>query len=241
MKIKPTRLFLNCKNRSVVYGKLQRRRCMKYVHPVFAVLLVEKTMNMKKLLFYLLIIVGSVSANSCKTFYTYYLGIRNPKIETIESICNFYKNNEKKVIPYLCIVKDSIHYLELRSKVRSIPRIQLFNRNGERIESQDSGYCVLKAIDFVQKLSLNYDFRIDPQNDFSEIRECLLPLGSKVNFDPKQSDITLVLFCAKFLGKGNNSNYKVLEAANRNQGIRFNFIVIDMDLMDIWWLPQKKG
>jgi len=163
--------------------------------------------------------------------------IKEPRIETIESVSKYLNQYSPLYTGYLCVFRDSAALVDWFKNKNMPGRSHFYNSDGYRIITQDSSFCSGVETNFAGNLKINQVFRIDSTMKFSKLTKNLLPVGEKVNLDPSQYAVTCVIFWADFMGRMNDQNFQIAESAMKSQpGIngRLNILFVDMDIMDFW-------
>jgi hypothetical protein len=183
----------------------------------------------------LLILLGiTIFSSSCTKIYLVINGIKDPKVETKESIvkkCNHYNKSYSSL---LCIPADTASLRNLLKICKGFPRDIIFNRNGQLIIPEDTSFCAGKAMTFALKLDTNGEYKVNPKTTLSDIRKNVTVLGNKVSFEASDFDFTMVIFWANFLGVGNKNIFKIMEEMTAKSQLKLNFILVNMDIEKSW-------
>jgi len=174
---------------------------------------------------------------ACKTSLLKKYGIKDPQVETLESVKNALAELSPGYPAYSCVFRDSAALVDW-CKNKNLPgRSQFYNSAGYRIITQDSTFCSGVETDFAGKLTINQVYRIDSLTTFDKLRRNLLPLGEKVDLDPSKYAFTCVIFWARFMGRLNESSFLIATSALKSQPARsgkVNVLFVDMDILDFW-------
>jgi len=191
---------------------------------------------MKKIL-YILLAVIMFGLAACKSALIRQYAVRDPQIETLESVRNELMQYSRVYTEYLCVFRDSAALVDW-FKYKNLPgRSQFYNTAGYRIITQDSTFCSGVETDFAGNLKVNQAYRIDSLATFEKLKRNLLPVGEKVDLDPSKYSFTCVIFWAKFIGKLNGSSFQIACSALKSQPAkigRVNILFVDMDILDFW-------
>ncbi|MCX6242296.1 MAG: hypothetical protein NTX43_10865 [Bacteroidetes bacterium] len=191
-------------------------------------------MNQKLCILWALILIG---LGSCKSALLKQYEVKDPRIETLESVRKALYQYSPRDAEYLCVFRDSASLVDW-FKNKNLPgRSQFYNSAGYRIITQDSTFCSGVETDFAGNLKINQTYRIDSMTTFEMLRRNLLPVGEKVNLDPSKYAFTCVIFWAKFMGKFNESSFKISGSAMNSQPAGYgkvNVVFVNMDIMDFW-------
>ena len=191
-------------------------------------------MNQKLCILWALILIG---LGSCKSALLKQYEVIDPRIDTLESVRKALYQYSPRDAEYLCVFRDSASLVDW-FKNKNLPgRSQFYNSAGYRIITQDSTFCSGVETDFAGNLKINQTYRIDSMTTFEMLRRNLLPVGEKVNLDPSKYAFTCVIFWAKFMGKFNESSFKISGSAMNSQPAGYgkvNVVFVNMDIMDFW-------
>ncbi len=185
----------------------------------------------------ILLAVSVFGLSACKSALIKQYAIKEPQIETRESVKTALQQYSQAYPEYLCVFKDSAALVDW-FKNKNLPGIsQFYNSAGYRIITQDSTFCSGVETDFAGSLKINQEYRIDSLTTFEKLQINILPVGGRVNPDPSKFAFTCVIFWAKFMGKFNESGFRIANSAMNSQPAKngqVNVLFIDMDIMDFW-------
>ena len=174
---------------------------------------------------------------ACKTAMLRKYSVTDPHIETLESVKNNLARYSPAYPPYLCVFRDSAALVDW-CKNKNLPgRSQFYNSSGYRIITQDSTFCSGVETDFAGNLKISQSYRIDSLTTFDKLRRNLMPVGEKVDPDPSKYAFTCVIFWAKFIGRINESTFRIAASALESQPAgtgKVNVLFVDMDILDFW-------
>jgi len=183
----------------------------------------------------LVIIIFVMSA--CKTALIKQYGVKEPQIETLETVRKDLMQYSPVYTEYLCVFRDSAALVDW-FKNKSLPgRSQFYNSAGYRIITQDSTFCAGAEADFAGNLKINQAYRIDSLTTFEKLKRNLHPVGQKVDLDISKYAFTCVVFWAKYMGKINEAGFLIAGSALISQPAKngkVNLILVDMDILDFW-------
>lgn len=175
-----------------------------------------------------------------KTMY----GIKDPKIETKESLFKFLSKKKLDTTNVYCVsFEDFKPTLSLTNN--KIPDVLIFNKQGEYIPYGDEWACNASAFNFIEELNLD---TIYTKTDLVVLDTLLSRFKT---FDGKQiseneiskiknADFVCIVLWAKFTGKLNKTKVKEWEEqAKRNKNVKINFIKLDMDFQEWWGLDES--
>ncbi|MCX6287952.1 MAG: hypothetical protein NTY96_12645 [Bacteroidetes bacterium] len=191
---------------------------------------------MKKKL-YILSAVLIIGLAACKSAIIRQYAVKEPQVETIESVREALIRYSPVYTEYLCVFRDSAALVDW-FKNKNLPgRSQFYNSAGYRIITQDSTFCSGIETDFAGKLKISQAYRIDSLTTFEKLRKNLLPLGENVDLDPSKYAFTCVIFWAKFMGKINSPGIQIANSAMQSEPAkigRVNILFVNMDILDFW-------
>lgn len=191
---------------------------------------------MKKLMLVITVLVLA-GLFACKTAMLKKYAVKDPGIETMESVRNELSLYSPDYPQFLCVFRDSAALVDW-CKNKNLPgRSQFYNSSAYRIITQDSTFCSGIETDFAGKLKINQSYKIDSLTTFGMLKKNLMPVGGKVDLDPSKYAFTCVVFWAKFMGKLNESSFRIAASALKSQPARagkVNVLFVDMDILDFW-------
>jgi hypothetical protein len=176
-------------------------------------------------------------SGACKSTLMKKYSVGEPCIESIGSVRESLDRYSPQYEGFLCVFRDSAALVDWFRNSNLPGRSHFYNRDGYRIITQDSNFCSGVETDFAKTLSLEKKYRIDSVSTFAKLGTCLLPAGDKVSLDPSQSDFTVVIFWARFMGKINDASFQIASAALNSPAAKqgkVNILFVDMDIMDFW-------
>ncbi|MEI8004627.1 MAG: hypothetical protein WCI48_00360 [Bacteroidota bacterium] len=174
---------------------------------------------------------------ACKPAMMRKYAVKDPQIETVESVRHDLDLYSPAYPSYLCVFRDSAGLVDW-CKNKNLPgRSQFYNSAGYRIITQDSTFCSGVETDFAGNLKISQSCRIDSLTTFGRLKKDLMPIGEKVDLDPSKYAFTCVIFWAKFMGKFNESSFCIAASAFKSQPAqsgKVNVLFVDMDILDFW-------
>jgi hypothetical protein len=174
---------------------------------------------------------------ACKPAMLRKYAIKDPQIETLESIRSDLLCYSPSYPASLCVFRDSAALVDW-FKNKNLPgRSQFYNSTGYRIITQDSTFCSGVETDFAGNLKISQSYKIDSMMTFDKLKRNLMPVGEKVDLNPSKYAFTCVIFWARFLGKLNESSFHIAAAALKSQPAeagKVNVLFVDMDILDFW-------
>ncbi|SIS60808.1 hypothetical protein SAMN05421789_103195 [Kaistella chaponensis] len=192
---------------------------------------------MKRTLFFASLLILTSCISIAKTIY----GIKDPKIETKESIQK-YANSIDMNSQNILLVKDKNAYKPMLQEFqRSIPEAVLFDSNGNRVTyKSNSQDCNAGLFATIPKLTPNTKLEQQSGKNLNDFTENLVNLNNnKVENLPK-ADFYLFLNWAKFMGKLNKDHVRIWEElAKNNKDVNIAVYKVNMDFLDTWDLKDK--
>lgn len=175
-----------------------------------------------------------------KTMY----GIKDPKIETKESLFKFLSKKKLDTNNVYCVsFEDFKPTLSLTNN--KIPDVLIFNKQGKYIPYGDEWACNASAFNFIEELNLDTIYK---KTDLI-ILDTLLSkfrtfdgehITEKETNKIKNADFVCIVLWAKFTGKLNKTKVKEWEEqARNNKNAKINFIKLDMDFQEWWGLDES--
>jgi hypothetical protein len=190
---------------------------------------------MKRTLIIILPILFTIS-QSCQTIGKKLYGIKNPKVETVESVEKYLSSIDLPSDNNL-FCKDIVSYktvMEIFGK--SLPEAILFNSEGKMLTyKQNNQDCNAGLFETIPKLTKNSTLQTIGNTEINTFITHLVDRnGSKIQGLPK-ADYILFINWAKYIGKLNKDHVKVWEElANKNQNAKIIVYKINMDIMESW-------
>ncbi|MCX6280497.1 MAG: hypothetical protein NTU51_00865 [Bacteroidetes bacterium] len=186
---------------------------------------------------YFILAAHLIILDGCKTTLIRQYGVKDPQIETIESVNKALIRYSPDYAQYLCVFRDSAALVDW-FKNKNLPgRSQFYNSDGYRIITQDTSFCSGLETDFAANLETGRGYKIDSLITFEKLKKNLLQVGEKVDLTPSKFAFTCVIFWAKFMGKINNPGFQIaasaLQSGPAKKGL-VNIIFVNMDILDIW-------
>lgn len=183
----------------------------------------------------LLIILIALQFFSCMSVKKIISGVKNPKIESKESIINYLEKNNI-VTSNVAALKDVKEFTEMFQQDLSFPNFLIFNREGILINSDQKKKGVSDVNQFLQTLDkLNSDLLYG--NNDSELK--LKYITSRiVNLDGnamklEENEYFMVCVWAKFMGNRTTKKVKkYIDAANNKENL--SFVLLSFDPQEFW-------
>jgi hypothetical protein len=186
----------------------------------------------------LFIIMTLLCLTSCYRAYLTINGVRNPRVESRESVEKKCKHYDKMYNEILCIPKDSTGFVNLFKALKGLPSDLIFNKKGQLIMPIDTGYCAGKARTFALELDKSSVYPINPSYDLNYILDNVIQLGSRVNINANEFDYTMVFFWANFLGRANSIVFKIMDEMRSSSPLKINYILVNMDIQESWKMSK---
>lgn len=200
-----------------------------------------KTKNMKKYLFTSSFFLMILLFSNCTKTILYGYGVRNPKIETQQSITSYLISN-KLFSENSYALKDTAALNKyFLSGIRS-PEIQFYDKNGFLMLYRDDKKCNGQNDSLISFLDEMNVVKIDSSNNILEYITQLKTLDGKAlnPEDFKYHDYYLVLYWAKWAGKVNKIKMIDWEESIKNKkNVKIKAIKVTSDYMNFWELDKK--
>lgn len=190
---------------------------------------------------YLFILLIPLILGGCKQIILKSQGITKPKPETPESVLEFV-NKWKEDPGTVYLFKDSTAYKKfMRTSVykKNLPGTVFFNEKGMLNHLIDSTKCQWSGGYYTSRLKSDTTYQADTNYTYQKILSSLIPL--KVEENKENFDFTVIVTWAVFLGKYNERQFSVSQAARENKKARIRVILLNIDTQKSWNLQKDKG
>jgi hypothetical protein len=186
----------------------------------------------KKIL--IIISIFTVVFSSCTRIVSIALGVRPPRVETIESIQSFCKRKGINTDEILIVKTNYI----AKSLEKNLNEEYVFDRNGFQLKynvgfaDSTCGGNILKTIRSIQPVSY---LERDSLNLFNDHKKTWMPLNdtlANINVDCNNADYTIVLYWNTFSGyPGHIRRIKdVKESTSLNTSSTIQIVMINQDI-----------
>lgn len=182
-----------------------------------------------------------IATTGCQKIVLYSKGVRNPTVQTNESVCRYLSKNRVGVYDGSFIIRDSLAFIELIKHVESFPSVSFFTPGGNLIIINDSGFCAGVAHKYASSLNAGSSFRTDTSFHLTELNPLISSLGPPTELEPGNTDIILIGFWATYFGSVNKNVFGVFEAIRNNPGINCRLYLINTDFMQSWGMKGRLG
>jgi len=187
------------------------------------------------------LLVFLIAITGCQKMVLFSKGVRNPKIQTNESVCRYLSKNGVGAYDGSFILRDSLAFIELIKHVESFPSVSFFTTDGNLIIINDSGFCAGVAHEYASNFKAGSYFRTDTSYHLTELNTLISSLGPPSELETGNTDIILVGFWATYFGSVNKNVFGVFEAICNNPGIKCRLYLINTDFMESWGMKGKLG
>jgi hypothetical protein len=192
---------------------------------------------------FIAILCIGIFTTGCKQLLMWKYGITKPKLETPESISKFAKKYNLDPMS-LFIFKDSASYISCfkdtvfnKNMLSSI----FFNKNDFFIEYRRNGQCQWSGGAFLQNYSQDSIYSIDSTFHISKFINKIIPLyPTKQSQNYNDTELTIVIIWAKFIGKYNERLFGVLDYVKNSQNIKTRIILLNIDVLEGWNLSKEQ-
>jgi hypothetical protein len=177
------------------------------------------------------------SLQGCSSIAKKMYGIKNPEIETKESIIS-YANSIHLDTSAVVTVDTSLYGAIFKRIGSSVPEAEIFSANGDnlsyKMESQDCNAGLFAFIPGLKRdtvYSKKDDFKLEEQ--LKKIRDLN---GNSFNLsNPDKADYYLFIYWVKWAGKLNKDHVNEWEdLAHANKNVKIKVYEVNLDLQS-WW------
>jgi hypothetical protein len=175
---------------------------------------------------------------SCRSLVLRSRGLKDPKPETVESVTAALTAYQQWYKDYLCVFKDSAALADLFGKRGYLAASQFYDRNGYRIITNDSGFCLGVEARFAGNLNPQGEYPVDSSYRITEMMKYLKVIGDSVSAGTGADDFSVVLVWAKYLEPVNPYLFAMADTIHRHHPMRINFIFFNIDEMKDWNLKE---
>ncbi|WP_312422068.1 hypothetical protein [Epilithonimonas sp.] len=157
---------------------------------------------MKKKLFYLYLL--SLLLSSCTPILKTIYGVKNPKIESQESLQKYMNSIDMNSENILLVKNKDVYKTVLKEFQKSIPEAVLFDASGNRITyKNETKDCNAGLFSTIPNLRLNDSLKKEEGSNLKEFSENLIDFKKNKIEDFPEADFYLFIDWAKFMGKLN--------------------------------------
>ena len=191
----------------------------------------------------LLLVVVVVSVSGCTPVMKTLYGIKNPKIETRESILSY--SSKIKMDTALVVTLDTAMYLNTFVRIgKSVPEAELYDKRGTNITyRQKEQDCNAGLFGFLPELKKDSVYRRKDNFTLERQLASLRDLnGNKINLDTTGApDYYLFLYWVRWMGRLNKDHVMEWEAlAKSNKNVKIKVIKVNLDFQDWWSDPYEQ-
>lgn len=186
---------------------------------------------------YFLLFIASITSFSCRPILNVYYGIKQPSNKSEDDLLKYLKRksiNDDNIF-YL---KDTVAFKEVMATQRTIPEIEVYNKEGYFIPYKDTGFC--SAPGYVYLRSICDNVKKDPvmTRHISERTKQIIPCKNNKVFEgyqPGDYDYTVILLWATYTGRLNKDHVRVWEESiQQAKGCKVRVFKVSEDVMEIW-------
>lgn len=187
-----------------------------------------------------LIIIGSflvlvlLIIFNIQSILKFYMGMKDPEMETKESIYTYAKEIGMKDSEFYVI--DSSQLKEIYKG--SFPKVYFFNEAGDMIID---GNCFGALPELVDTLKTKQKFKIIKSNFLPEVLTTIKTFdGDSIQKTEGNSQFTIVYYWAKWMGSINKTKLKALEERIKNmQELDIRLIKVNADIQKSWGMSEE--
>ena len=179
----------------------------------------------------------------CKQLIMLRYGIKDPKIETRESIMKFSnKFNLDSNLVY--IFKDTTSYFHyMRDSVfkKNAIGTLFFNRMGSMVDNSKRKNCQWSGCAFLNQFKKDSLYFTDSAFQLNELLQKIIPVkeNESVGFS-EENDLTVISIWAKFVGKYNERLFCISEIAANRKDLKVKIIYLNIDMLKEWNLKKSQ-
>lgn len=171
-------------------------------------------------------------------------GIKNPKIETEESVKNYlHKNN---IVPDNLVIFNSLQSWDAarEKKAMTIPDAMFFNADGKFVNYKKSASdCNAKIDGFISDLKNLNNEPFDKSREFITLSNLLIDYDNNpVVFEKGYDGYVFITWCI-YIGKLNKEKafdwVNLIEKANK-EGVKIKYYLVNVDFQDSWELSPEE-
>ena len=203
---------------------------------------------MKSLFSIAIVGVFVLSHFSCKKILLAQYGVKQPKIESYASLSNFLEKQDIRTKELYGFADTTAFYAKLRMDGFSAPESYFFNKNGYFVPYKPAAKsCNASVSPFLDNMATNFNTL-----PCDSSRHLTRELGYLVNLKTQQkvrltdlpeSDVYVVMYCAKYIGKVNKEKIwdwlAHIETIQSKTKFKITPILVSADYLDFWHITQK--
>ncbi len=188
---------------------------------------------MKKHILLMLLVVLNIS---CHRIVLYYNGVKNPKIETVDSIKKYIK--KKNISKYdLIFFKDINEVSEFKKKFNElrVPDAYFFNQQGTYVSYKKSAQeCNAYVDNFITDLK-NINTISSNSNINLQSLDKFFVNDDNDNIKFEKGKTIVILSFSKFLGKVNDKHsFDWIESLEKIDDVELKIYLLSSDFMNFW-------
>jgi hypothetical protein len=171
-------------------------------------------------------------------------GIKQPQIETHQSLVKFLKANQIDTTNMLCF-KDTTALKQFYKEKWGIPNARFFNKNGQFVDYRESPEdCNGMVSEFIKKIdSFNKLPTVGAKRIEDYTGDAVWTRDHKAFVPNLQGyDGYILIYWAKFLGKVNKKKvfeWQTLSRAAEREGVKIKIMTISADYQEFWGVSKK--
>lgn len=192
---------------------------------------------MKKISPLVFVILVGICLTSCKSVLRVFSGVRQPHLESFNSVSDYLKKNRIDTFDTLYTCRDSATAMALIAHIINLPSTLLFDSTGHSVQQSDSSFCPAKVEQFMRNLSDTSSIIYGDGITQGNILQWISPVASNPG-KTRNSEYHLYVFWATYCGSLNKSAFRVLKAACDNPNIHINLYLVNVDFLDSWGMKS---
>lgn len=193
-------------------------------------------MRVLKIFMIIFILVGT---NGCKKTIMLLYGIKDPKLETKETLEKYIK--KKNWLEHRQLTFSFEEFVTTINDI-GVPEVRIFDNHGLYIPYPGEGNCSSGADEFIEKLKYPLEFSTTDSIQLDLLKNGYRDLeGEKIDWTATSDvDFTLLIYWAKFAGRVSwKSVDQWIENVNNNKNASFRIFLVNCDYQE-WW-KYKEG
>jgi len=182
-------------------------------------------------------------SSGCKQIIMLRYGIKDPKLETRESILEF-SNNFHLDSGEVYIFKDTnayFHYLRDSIFKKNAIGTLFFNQKGYLVDNSKAKSCQWSGCAFLNQFNRDSLYYTDSTYQLNGLLQKIIPLTCKEKvLHSDENDLTVIIIWAKFVGKYNERLFCISEVAANREDLKVRIIYLNIDMLKEWNLEKSQ-
>ena len=179
----------------------------------------------------------------CKQLIMLKYGIKDPKLETRESILEFSNNfhldsGEVYIFKY---TNAYFHYLRYIIFKKNAIGTLFFNQKGYLVDNSKAKSCQWSGCAFLNQFNRDSLYYTDSTYQLNGLLQKIIPLTCKEKvLHSDENDLTVIIIWAKFVGKYNERLFCISEVAANREDLKVRIIYLNIDMLKEWNLEKSQ-